>query len=84
MVADMARYTEQVFQVKKLVPLTTELAERISEYRHANRISSENEAIRRLIETGLKAGTIPIRGTKPEPCADSGESDGSVEPRRPK
>jgi hypothetical protein len=49
----MARYTEQIFPVKKLVPLTAEIADRISEYRHTQRISSENEAIRRLIEAGL-------------------------------
>ena len=52
----MARYTEPVYPVKKLVPLTTEMAERVREYRFAQRIESENEAIRRLIEAGLKAG----------------------------
>lgn len=51
----MARYTEVIYPVKKVVALTNEMAERISEYRHQNRISSENEAIRRLIELGLKA-----------------------------
>jgi hypothetical protein len=51
----MARYTEPVYPVKKLVPLTTEMAERVREYRFEQRIESENEAIRRLIEAGLKA-----------------------------
>jgi hypothetical protein len=55
----MARYTESIYPVKKLVPLTTELAERIRDYRFANRIDSENEAIRRLIETGLSAQSAP-------------------------
>jgi hypothetical protein len=50
----MPRYTEVVYPVKKLVPLTTELAERIRDFRFKQRIDSENEAIRRLIELGLK------------------------------
>jgi hypothetical protein len=57
----MARYTQQVYSVKKLVPLTREMAERIRDYRFTERIESENEAIRRLIEAGLstsgKSGT---------------------------
>jgi hypothetical protein len=63
----MARYTETVFPVKKLVPLTANMAEQISEYRHRHRIPSENEAIRQLIELGLKAASnaIPIRNRKP-------------------
>jgi hypothetical protein len=49
----MPRYTEPVFPVKKVVGLTADLAERIRDYRFAQRIESENEAIRRLIEAGL-------------------------------
>jgi hypothetical protein len=45
----------QIFPVKKLVPLTADLADRIKTFRHEQRINSENEAIRRLIELGLKA-----------------------------
>jgi hypothetical protein len=56
----MARYTETIYPVKKLVPLTAEMAEAIRAYRHQQRISSENEAIRRLIEAGLEA--IGTRG----------------------
>jgi hypothetical protein len=51
----MAKSDEQVFPVKKLVRLTTDLAERIKAYRHEQRISSENEAVRQLLELGLKA-----------------------------
>jgi hypothetical protein len=36
--------------IKKLVPLTVEQAERITDFRCAEHIASENEAIRRLIE----------------------------------
>jgi hypothetical protein len=43
------------------------MAEAISEYRHQQRISSENEAIRRLIEAGLgKApASAPPGGSTP-------------------
>jgi hypothetical protein len=62
----MARYTETIYPVKKLVPLTSAMAEAISEYRHRQRISSENEAIRRLIEAGLKGAPVaPPTGTDP-------------------
>lgn len=57
----MARYTETIYPVKKLVPLTAEMAEAISKFRHDNRISSENEAIRRLIEAGLTKDQISER-----------------------
>ena len=60
MLSVMARYTETIYPVKKLVPLTAEMAEAIRAYRHQQRISSENEAIRRLIEAGL--GAIGTRG----------------------
>jgi hypothetical protein len=49
----MAKDTQ--FPIKKLLPLTEEQAAAISEYRFANRIQSENEAIRQLIEAGLAA-----------------------------
>jgi hypothetical protein len=52
----VAKAGESIFPVKKLVPLTADLAERIKTYRHDQRISSENEAIRQLIELGLKSG----------------------------
>lgn len=42
------------YPARKLVYLTAEQAEQISEFRHEQRISSENEAIRRLIELGLQ------------------------------
>lgn len=57
--AQMARYTETVFPVKKLVALTAEMARAIEDYRFANRVPSEAEAIRRLIERGLAAEQPP-------------------------
>lgn len=48
---------ERPYPVKKLVGLTAELAAQIADYRYGHRIPSENEAIRRLIELGLKAAT---------------------------
>lgn len=47
---------EPIYPVKKLVNLTEEQAQQISTFRFDNRIASENEAIRRLIELGLSAG----------------------------
>ena len=41
--------------VRKAVSLPRELAEAIADYRHGNRISSESDAIRQLIEAGLHA-----------------------------
>lgn len=46
---------EPAYPVKKLVGLTEEQAERISDFRFDNRLNSENEAIRQLIELGLQA-----------------------------
>jgi hypothetical protein len=54
-VLHMARYTETIFPIKKVLAMTEDLAARVSEFRHKHRISSENEAIRQLIELGLKA-----------------------------
>jgi hypothetical protein len=42
-----------LYPIKKLVPLTAEQAKRITDFRFAEHIASENEAIRRLIERGL-------------------------------
>ncbi|RYH05321.1 MAG: hypothetical protein EON57_08000 [Alphaproteobacteria bacterium] len=46
---------EPVFTVKKLIAMAPSMAEAISSYRFAEKISSEAEAIRRLIELGLEA-----------------------------
>jgi hypothetical protein len=42
------------------------MAAAISEFRHRNRISSENEAVRRLIERGL-GDQIPVKNRKVMP-----------------
>lgn len=49
----MAR--EATLTVKKLVALTPEMAEAIADFRFAERLQSESDAIRRLIELGLQA-----------------------------
>ncbi len=41
--------------VRKQVSLSADLARWVEEYRFANRLASESEAMRRLIELGLKA-----------------------------
>lgn len=52
----MAR--ETAYPVKKLVNLTEEQAKRISDFRFDQRLQSENEAIRRLIEIALDTAAI--------------------------
>jgi len=47
--ADMQNETAKV-----LINLTKTLIEKIEDYRFSNRITSRSEAIRRLIEEGLK------------------------------
>ena len=42
------------YPVKKLIALTEEQAEQISDYRFDARIQSESEAMRKLIEIGLE------------------------------
>jgi hypothetical protein len=93
----MARYTETVYPVKKLVPLTTAMAEAISEYRHQLRISSENEAIRQLIDAGLKTTNVSLSGggdpgssssskpsTKPVPRPKKPAPERKAEPAAPR
>ena len=43
------------FPVKKLVPLTAEMAKQIADFRFDARLPSETEAIRQLIKLGLSA-----------------------------
>jgi hypothetical protein len=51
------------FPVKKLIAITPEVAKAIEDYRFANRMKTEAEAIRRLIEAGL--GAIGKHGGPP-------------------
>ena len=71
-----------------MVTLPTDLAQAIEDYRFTNRLKTEAEAIRRLIEAGLKADKIPIRGSKPEPTgsddADEKSAPVSKPARRPR
>lgn len=41
--------------VRKMVSLTAEQAKSVDDYRFNNRIKSEAEALRRIIDAGLKA-----------------------------
>lgn len=47
--------TDPTYPVKKLVNLTDDLARQITGFRYDERLPSDNEAIRRLIEAGLEA-----------------------------
>ena len=77
----MARYTETIFPVKKLVPLTAEQAQRIRDYRFAQQIDSENEAIRQLIEAGL--GAAGTRGGSRSGGSAPGSTRKPASPRKP-
>lgn len=48
--------------VTKSIRLPAEVWNAIDEYRHAWRIKTEAEAIRRVIQAGLKAGAAADRG----------------------
>ncbi len=41
--------------IRKLVSLPRDMVDAISQYRYGNQIPTESEAIRRLIEIGLKS-----------------------------
>jgi hypothetical protein len=43
------------FTVRKLLHLAPEMVERIAEYRFSRRLGTEAEAIRALLEAGLRA-----------------------------
>jgi hypothetical protein len=45
----------EIFPVKRLLRLTNEQAARITDFRYEQRIPSDNEAMRQLIEIGLQA-----------------------------
>jgi hypothetical protein len=46
---------EIIFPVKKLIRITDDQEKRIADFRFSQRLQSETEAIRRLIELGLEA-----------------------------
>jgi hypothetical protein len=50
-----------VFPHKKLINLTDEMVARIVDFRFEHRLSSENEAIRRLIEIGLETAGYGLK-----------------------
>ncbi len=45
----------EIFPVKRLLRLTEDQATRITDFRYEQRIPSDNEAMRQLIEMGLRA-----------------------------
>jgi hypothetical protein len=49
---------------RRVVSLSLETAQAIADYRFANRIGSEAEAIRQIIEAGLAAIHKPTQRTK--------------------
>jgi hypothetical protein len=59
--------TEPTFTVKKLVAMTPAMAERIAAFRFEQRINAEAEAIRTLINLGLKASGASGPAPKAKP-----------------
>jgi hypothetical protein len=51
--------------VRKQVSLPVELAKAVNDFRFGNRFTSESEAIRRLIELGLKVAAKPQSAQPP-------------------
>ena len=47
------------FTEARLLRITPELVAAVEEYRFANRIKTESEAIRQLLELGLKSASAP-------------------------
>jgi hypothetical protein len=60
-----------------MVTMPAELAQAVEDFRFQNRITTEAEAIRRLIEAGLKAKTASSGGT------GSGGSGKPAKPSKP-
>ena len=70
-----------LFPIKKLIAITPEVAKAIEDYRFANRINSESEAIRELIAAGLKA---PRKVSTGSGSGGSGKPARKSAPRPPK
>lgn len=56
---------QAVLTAKKLVALDPEMVKAIEDFRFEERIRSESEAIRRLIELGLEAAKQGEKNAKP-------------------
>ena len=67
-----AMAAEPTLTVKKLVAMTPEMAERIAAFRFERRINAEAEAIRTLIEMGLKAAGAGPSKPRPKPRKPGG------------
>jgi hypothetical protein len=69
---------------RKIVSLPAQLAQAIEDYRFNNRVKTEAEAIRQLIEAGLKANVDnPIRGRKAAGSSPPNETEGSASHKTP-
>ena len=68
-----------LYPVKKLIAITPEVAKAIEDYRFTNRLKTEAEAIRRLIEAGLSKTPTDAPPSGGEP-GTSRKSDASEDP----
>jgi hypothetical protein len=71
-----------IYPIKKLIAITPEMAKAIEDYRFANRLKAEAEAIRQLIETGLSAkkSSGPSGGNDPSGASKPDSTDKSATP----
>lgn len=77
----MAKDTQ--YPIRKLAYFSEEMAASISEFRYKSRIPSENEAIRRLIHSGLTARPLLLEFqeilVKMRPIGEASELDEHIE-----
>jgi hypothetical protein len=58
---------QSILTAKKLIALDPAMVRQIENYRFNERIKSESQAIRRLIELGLEAQSLPKLPTRKNP-----------------
>src|SRR5437868_135800 len=75
-----------LYPVKKLIAITPEIAQAIEDYRFDNRLKTEAEAIRRLIEAGLGKARpgAPSGGVDPSGWRKPRSTGKAAAPRAPK
>jgi hypothetical protein len=73
----------KVGETRKMVTMPADLAQAVDDYRFKNRIKTEAEALRQLIEAGLKASPAsPSGGGDPGP-APRGKLGANRVPKKP-
>jgi hypothetical protein len=80
----------RIGDTRKMITLPAELTRAIEDYRFESRLKTEAEAIRQLIEAGLKAkpdrqpSGRPSPASSPKPGADQDAEPGASKPSSPR